>query len=155
MYYEEMCLVTTPRGYALLVDMATDGTLTGFVLSGLKKILNEAKAEFFPKGKYVLLKWKDGFIREENEGYLYNALTKLKEKDVDYKFMRIGDRPGDIEEKHNGRTYLLPDLYVARRIEVWPDDGPGQDLSFLKDFHPGDYKALLEKVAADFQRNKN
>ncbi|HOC09836.1 MAG TPA: hypothetical protein PKN88_09940 [Bacillota bacterium] len=152
MYSSDLCLVTTPRGYSLLMDMATDGTLTGVVLDGLKEILDKGKAEFFPKEKYILIKWDDinWNLDGKSEKGFYEALKELTKRDVAYKFLRIGELPEDIEEKRNGRAYLLPDLYVTRRIEVWPDDGPGEDLTFLKDINPICYRKLLLRSAVGF-----
>ena len=56
MYYSDICLVTTLRGYSLLVDMGGEGTITGVVIRGLKELLDEANtAEYHVDKNYVLL----------------------------------------------------------------------------------------------------
>lgn len=159
MYYSDVRFVTTPRGYALLADMAEDGTMTDVVLEGLKDLLESANiAEYHADENYVLLGWDEiEWDREgkgEKEQALYRALDELKKRYVAFKFVRAGDAHEDVEERYSWvKGYILPDLYVTRVIKVWPDDGPGQDLSFLKNINPADYQKFMLKSAAGFNES--
>jgi len=70
MYYSDIRLVTTPRGYSLLLDMAGEGTATGIIIDGLKEFLDKADvAEYHADGNYILLGWDES-----------NGIEKKKEK---------------------------------------------------------------------------
>jgi len=152
MYYSDIRLVTTPRGYSLLVDMAEEGTVTGVVIRGLKELLDSANiAEYHIDKNYVLLGWDEIEWDRENKGEkeraLCRALDELEKRYVAYKFVRAGDDPKDIEERYSWvRGYILPDLYVTRVIKVWPDDGPGTDLRFTKTYMPEELEKILAKA---------
>ncbi len=152
MYYSDAALVTTPRGYALLVDM-TEGTMTGIAMDGLKELLDTAKAVYYPKEKYVVLRWEDIIWNADNEKEqaLYKALEELQGRGIGYKFLRAGEQPKDVEEINCWeKGCILPDLYLKREIKIWPDDGPGEDLTFLKDINPICYRKLLLRSAVGF-----
>lgn len=157
MYYSDVRFVTTPRGYALLVDMAEYGTMTDVVLEGLKDLLESANiAEYHEEQKYILLGWND--IQWDGEGEreqaFYKALKELENRGITYKFLRVGELQEDVEERWNwGRPYILPDLCIVRTIRVWPDDEPRQSLLCLKNINSADYQKFLLKSAAGFNES--
>jgi len=152
MYYSDIRLVTTPRGYSLLLDMAGEGTATGIIIDGLKEFLDKADvAEYHADGNYILLGWDEIEWDREKEGEkeraFYQALDELEKRYVAFKFVRAGDDPKDVEERYSWvKGYILPDLYVTRVIKVWPDDGPGSDLKFLRTYTPDELYKILEKA---------
>lgn len=157
MYYSDIRLVTTPRGYSLLVDMAEEGTATGIIIDGLKEFLDKADvAEYHADGNYILLGWDEIEWDREKEGEkeraFYQALDELEKRYVAFKFVRAGDDPKDVEERYSWvKGYTLPDLYVTRIIKVWPDEEPSRDLKFLKTYVPNElYKILKETRDMEF-----
>jgi hypothetical protein len=150
MYCSDVRFVTNPRGYALLTDVAEDGTATGVVLDGLKDLLEIAdKTEYHEKAGYILLGW-DEIEWDKNgkrEQAFYAALDELDARWIPYRFIRVGEQAHDIEERYGRKNlWQLPDLYVVRTIKVWPDDGPGQDLKFLKCINPKKYEEIRDRL---------
>ncbi|MDK2901891.1 MAG: hypothetical protein PWR14_795 [Thermosediminibacterales bacterium] len=123
-YYSDVYFATTKEGFDFLFK---------------EKVLRE---ELFPytnsikyntKDNCVLVCWENikwyDFDPESPEYIFVNALTILKEKDIPFHYVRLGENFGDIDERsYKAYETNFPDIYPVQKIEIYPETWNGEKI---------------------------
>lgn len=112
-------------------DVHLRNTYVALILAKNDKVLNEALAEcYVPDDKAQICfhcdhwKWYQEYNEVKAHTTIYRWARELYEEDCGYRFLRVGEEMGDIEEDSTGGDlddYL--DCYVSSTIETnFPKD---------------------------------
>lgn len=118
-YLSDVKLVTTPEGWQSIVE-----TVRQAMPDEWENIVSDTFTAIICGGKYVLyenynVKWYEDDFPEVKA--FMEGVRGLEEKDIPYKYMRVGEDYGDVDFYYSfryGQAADMPNLSLKREIEV-------------------------------------
>lgn len=125
-YRSDVAFKTTTEGYVLIKKWNDE------IEKELDRPLTHAKVQVTDEGFYKItyewIKWVDVFAEVK---YFINFMEKLKELEIPYAFIRIGEDYDDIEYEQNYTEDMpteLEEFYPERTVYDWHADTAYTDI---------------------------